>query len=121
MVPPLTGLGITSAIYPPLAELGFRLLADLSQSVLLFKLAFIAADLAVCFLLRARFGARRSVLYAWNPLILYSFAGGAHYDSWFGLCLVAAWLFWENGAFHRAAATLGMAVALKWISLPILI
>jgi hypothetical protein len=41
----------TSAIYPPLTQLGFRALAAISTSVLLFKLAFVLADLGVCWLL----------------------------------------------------------------------
>jgi alpha-1,6-mannosyltransferase len=110
----------TTAIYPPLTELGFRALAMISHSVLVFKLAFIGADLVVCLLLSKRFGLGHSLVYVWNPLILYSFAGGAHFDSWFILCLVAGWLLWEKGAQHRAAAMFGAATALKWISLPIL-
>jgi alpha-1,6-mannosyltransferase len=109
-----------TAIYPPLAELGFRALAMISPSVLFFKLVFVGADLVVCLLLSNRFGLARSLVYVWNPLILYSFAGEAHFDSWFILCLVAGWLLWEKGAQYRAAAMFGAATALKWISLPIL-
>jgi alpha-1,6-mannosyltransferase len=110
----------TTAIYPPLTELGFRAPAMISPSVLFFKLVFIGADLVVCLLLSKRFGLARSLVYVWNPLILYSFAGEAHFDSWFILCLVAGWLLWEKGAQNLAAAMFGAATALKWISLPIL-
>ncbi len=72
-----------TAIYPPLAEVGFRLLALASQTTLFFKLAFVAVDLVVCFVLTRRFGFARSLLYAWNPLAIYSSAGGAHFNSWF--------------------------------------
>ena len=82
----------TSAIYPPIAQWGFRALATLTPAVWLFKSAFILADLAICGLLSRHFGYQRTVLYAWNPLVLYAFAGGAHYDSWFLLPLVIAWL-----------------------------
>jgi alpha-1,6-mannosyltransferase len=81
-----------SAIYPPLTQLGFRLLATIAPNLYLFKLAFVLADLLVCWLLSQRFGHARSLLYAWNPMIIYAFAGGAHYDSWFVLplgCLVS--------------------------------
>jgi len=67
-----------SAIYPPLAQWGFRFLAAIAPSVLLFKAAFIAADLIICYLLARRYGYRRTVDYAWNPLILYCIAGGGH-------------------------------------------
>lgn len=108
-----------SAIYPPLAEVGFRILAAVSLSPLLFKAAFVVADLLVCLLLARRFGFTRSLLYAWNPLIVYSFAGGAHYDSWLLLCITAAWLAWENQHRIACALLIGAAVAIKWITVPI--
>lgn len=114
-----------SAIYPPITQLGFRGLAAIAPSILLFKLAFVAADLGVCWLLQRRFGLLRALIYAWNPLILYSFAGGAHYDSWFILPLVWAWLCLDTQP-RRAAITLaglgllGVSIATKWISLPII-
>ncbi|NEN95466.1 MAG: glycosyl transferase family 2, partial [Moorea sp. SIO3I7] len=45
-----------SAIYPPVAQLGFRLLALIDLKVWLFKIAFILADLLICWLLSRRFG-----------------------------------------------------------------
>ncbi|WP_017296810.1 hypothetical protein [Nodosilinea nodulosa] len=111
-----------SAIYPPITQLGFRLLAAMSATPALFKLAFVAADLAVAGLLYRRFGCDRATLYAWNPLIIYSFAGGGHYDSWFVLPLVAAWLLDEAAPARRSglwvAALVGISVAVKWVSLP---
>ena len=129
-----------SAIYPPIAQLGFRVLAFISPTVLLFKLAFVFADLSICWLLSRQFGNCSTLLYAWNPLILYSFAGAAHYDSWFMLPLVAAWLMghrmessgqlgkvkpeveqpnadrlWMGSAF-----LVGISIAIKWMSLPVL-
>ncbi len=113
-----------SAIYPPLTQLGFRVLAALSLNVVLFKAAFVGADLLVCGLLCRRFGNAKSMLYGWNPMILYSFAGGAHYDSWFVLPLVAAWLVAERTPraldWLWSALLLGISVAVKWMSLPIL-
>ncbi|MEL6902324.1 MAG: glycosyltransferase family 2 protein [Cyanobacteria bacterium J06606_4] len=120
-----------AAIYPPVAQLGFRLLAWVSPSVLLFKSAFVAADLAICGLLYRRFGAVASLLYAWNPMVMYSFAGGGHYDSWFLLPLVLAWLWWERAsdgsslgdrwpAQLGAALAVGVSIAVKWMSLPVL-
>ncbi|MEM9818893.1 MAG: glycosyltransferase family 2 protein [Cyanobacteria bacterium P01_D01_bin.6] len=132
-----------AAIYPPLAQLGFRLLAAISPSVLLFKLSLVAADLGICQLLSRRFGDRATLLYAWNPLVIYSFAGGAHYDSWFLLPLVAAWLIaeqvearsqhprkpaWQQPAGNgkprwqatKTAFLLGVSIAVKWMSLPVL-
>ena len=85
-----------SAIYPPLTQLGFWAISLLSSSVYLFKLGFVAADLGICALLGRRFGYGATLIYAWNPLVIYCFAGGAHYDSWFLFPLVMAWLWWEQ-------------------------
>ena len=108
-----------SAIYPPVTQLGFWLLALVGPSVLLFKLAFVAADLGVGWLLSRRYGRRATLLYAWNPLVIYSFAGGGHYDGWFVLPLVAAWL-WHETRPRLSALALGMSIAVKWVSLPLL-
>jgi Glycosyl transferase family 2 len=114
-----------SAIYPPLTQFGFRLLATISPNLYLFKLAFILPDLLVCWLLSRRFGSVQSALYAWNPMIIYSFAGGAHYDSWFILPLVVAWLMADREDSPRrplnwlwSAVWVGVSVAVKWMSLP---
>ncbi len=125
-----------SAIYPPLTQWGFRGLAAISTTVILFKIGFVLADLLICGLLRHRFGNARTLLYAWNPIILYSFAGGGHYDSWFILPLVAAWLWFDPPAPQSplqvphplqvpkevviSALLLGISIAIKWMSLPIL-
>ncbi len=89
---PLINHPEVSAVYPPLTQLVFRALAAISESVVWFKAVFILADLATCWLLVRRFGMAAALLYAWNPLVIYNFAGGGHYDSLFLLPLVAAWL-----------------------------
>lgn len=96
-----------SAIYPPLTQLGFWAISLLSSSVYLFKLGFVAADLGICALLGRRFGYGATLLYAWNPLVIYCFAGGAHYDSWFLLPLVMAWLWWEQPNALRSPLSKG--------------
>ncbi len=118
----------TTAIYPPLAQLLFRFHAAVGQQVVVFKLSFLAADLAICALLAARFGAARTALYAWNPLVIYGISGGGHYESWFLLPLVAAWLLAERDPPPRGPRPqawidllLGLSVALKWITLPLLL
>ncbi|ESA36788.1 glycosyl transferase [Leptolyngbya sp. Heron Island J] len=121
-----------SAIYPPITQLGFRTLASIGLWVSLFKAAFTAADLAICWLLGHRFGRRATLLYAWNPLVLYSFAGGGHYDSWFVLPLVMAWFWFDRPGgdtfdkpfppltYLGSSLLVGISIAVKWISLPIL-
>lgn len=108
-----------SAIYPPMAEVFFAMLAAVSPTVLCFKLAFASADLFTGWLLWRRYGGPASLFYLWNPLVIYSFAGGGHYDSLFVLALVLGWLAWDTGKSSRALIWIGIAVALKWMALPI--
>ena len=111
-----------------------------------FKVIFVAADLLTLALLRIRvkteavLPARRLVstsaaaCYAWNPAVVYAFAGAAHYDSLMVLALTAAavalHLSKGNGAAPRprsdgcwwagiSALCLGAAIALKLV--PILL
>ena len=109
-----------SAIYPPLAEWFFAGLAAVSPTAFFFKLAFTSADLLTGWLLWRRYGGASSLLYLWNPLVIYSFAGGGHYDSLFVLALVLGWQAWDAGKCSRALIWIGGAVALKWMALPIL-
>ena len=115
-----------SAIYPPLTQLGFRGLAAISPRVILFKSSFAIADLLICWLLTKKFSYLDTTLYAWNPLVIYSFAGGGHYDSWFILPLVAAWILLSNEKKSTflplliSSLLVGISIAVKWISLPIL-
>ncbi len=119
-----------SAIYPPITQWVFWVLAVIFPSVIIFKLAFIGADLIICWLLSRRFSYQKTLFYAWNPLIIYSFAGGGHYDSWFILPLIVAWLIFDSEDVYQtkklfkkyifSGLFLGISVAIKWISLPIL-
>ena len=113
-----------SAIYPPITQLGFRGLAAISPNVIWFKSSFAIADLLICWLLTKKFTYLQTTFYAWNPLIIYSFAGGGHYDSWFILPLVAAWILSNKQNIRSSILVplfVGISVAVKWISLPILL
>ncbi len=109
-----------AAVYPPLAEVVFAILATLHASVFFFKFVFVLADLTTGALLWFRFGRSTTLFYLWNPLILYAFAGGGHYDSFFLLALVAGWVAWDSKHQKAAVLALGAAVALKWMALPLL-
>ncbi len=83
------------AIYPPLAEAVFALLARGGNSPLGYKLLFASADLGVAAILRrllAREGSSPDVAawYAWNPLAVYVGAGAAHFDPLMVLALVGS-------------------------------
>ena len=122
-------------IYPPGAEVVFAALSRISDNPLLYKIVFAAADLASAgvLLLLLPSGSRYATAawYAWNPLVAYCFAGGAHFDSLMILPMVAGILLLtrcETAATERAkwlfataaAAALGVAIAIKLIPLLLL-
>ncbi|MGI8820430.1 MAG: glycosyltransferase 87 family protein [Chthoniobacterales bacterium] len=123
------------AIYPPGAELFFAFLTRISDSPLLDKLLFAAADLATAAVLlllvpgSQRY--RHTAFYAWNPLVVYCFAGAAHFDSLMVLPMLAGVLLltrFESTEDSRgkwllavaAAALLGIAISIKLIPLLLL-
>lgn len=132
------------AVDPPGAELLFKFLSSITDRPLFYKILSAIADLAVAALLLRLIGGenryREAAWYAWNPLVAYTFAGGAHYDSlmilamlggilalvrsttetkssskWF-LAVLAALLFGIAISFNLVAASflLLCAVALRW-------
>jgi alpha-1,6-mannosyltransferase len=135
------------AIYPPGAELLFAGLSRISDSPLLYKLLFAGADIAtIALLLRllpvAAVYDRRSsgsidsppaspvyaiaAWYAWNPLVVYSFAGAAHFDSLMILPMVAGILLltrFERETDSRrkwclaltTSAAFGIAISMKLV------
>src|SRR5437879_5528613 len=71
--------------YPAGAQLFFRAVTAIHESVLAFKIAFVACDFAIVLLLLN--GLRRSgqgehwvLAYAWNPLLATDVAGSGHID-----------------------------------------
>ncbi|MGI8889629.1 MAG: hypothetical protein ACR2G0_02455 [Chthoniobacterales bacterium] len=124
-----------SAIYPPGAELVFAALSRLGAGPLLYKLLFAVADLgAIAVLLRLIGGATRhldAAWYAWNPLVVYSFAGAAHFDSLMILPMLAGilCLVRSRSALDAAgrwrwavwgALALGAAISIKLVPLLLL-
>ena len=125
----------SQAIYPPGAELVFAGLSRLSASPLFYKLLFAAADLATAglLLLLLPAGSRYATAawYAWNPLVVYSFAGSAHFDSLMILPMIGGVLLltrFETAAAPRTkwllatatAALFGIAISIKLIPLLLL-
>jgi Dolichyl-phosphate-mannose-protein mannosyltransferase len=117
------------AIYPPGAELLFAGLSGTS-SPFLYKLLFTCADLGtIALLLLLVGGASRyadAAWYAWNPLVVYSFAGAAHFDSLMILPMTAGILLltrFEAATGSRrkwclalaASAAFGVAISVKLV------
>lgn len=124
------------AIYPPGAELIFAGMSRISDSPLFYKLVFTLADLAtIAVLLRLLGGATRygnAAWYAWNPLVVYCFAGAAHFDSLMILPTVAGILFltrFETETDSRrkwflalaASAAFGIAISVKLVPVLLLL
>ncbi len=112
------------AIYPPVAELGFALVARVWCSLLAFKLWVLLHDMALCALLawwcRRRGGsAWDALVYAWNPLVVAEYAGSAHHDPTGIFWLVAALALAERRPLASAGAAIA-AVLVKLVALPAL-
>ena len=132
-----------AAIYPPLTEAIFAGIAALGNSIWAYKALFALADLASIAVLRrllvqSGIAAENAAWYAWNPLVIYAFAGAAHFDSLMVFTLLGAICVLDEfsrlgTASHVArnssyvsvrywisALLLGMAVAIKIVPLVLL-
>jgi hypothetical protein len=112
------------AIYPPLAEGGFGLVARAWDSLIAFKLWVLLHDLALCAVL-AWWCAHRggsawdAIAYAWNPLVVVEYAGSAHHDPTGILWLVVALAWAERRPVVSALSALA-SVMVKLVTLPAL-
>lgn len=115
-------------VYPPLVELVFRATYRLIPqapgmgSVILSKLPFLLADLAVIFLLagwvRATGGRNFQVaIYAWNPLVVFEFAASGHNDALALAALVAASFAIIRGRAVVSTLLLTAGALAKWFPL----
>lgn len=122
------------AIYPPGAELVLAGLGCVSDGPLFYKLLFTGADIAtIAVLLRLLGGVSRyanAAWYAWNPLVVYSFAGAAHFDSLMILPMVAGVLCLTRFAgetdscrkwWLALAASVAFGVAISMKLVPVLL
>lgn len=108
----------TSA-YPPVAELFFQGLAVLRPlDTTIFKLAYLALDLATMALLGSLLRRRGQsplalIVYAWHPLPVFEFFGSLHVDV-LAVCLIVAALVLEaRGREVAAGVALGLATLTK--------
>jgi hypothetical protein len=100
------------AFDPPGTELLFKALGGVTDQSLFYKIVFAIADLAVAAVLLRLIGGeeryRNAAWYAWNPLVVYSFAGAAHFDSVVILALL-------GGILALAKSTLETESARQWL------
>jgi hypothetical protein len=109
-------------IYPPAAQVVFALVGRISQTVIAMKLAMLAFEtIAVLCLMRllslARLPLERVLIYAWNPLVLWSFACDGHVDAIAIGLLGLALLFRAERREGIAGAFLAGAVLVKFLPL----
>lgn len=121
-----------STIYPPAAQLVFRMLASVEPSVLLFKSAWVACDLGIAWAVARLAAARRStpgaspalLLYLWSPLAVLEIAWSGHLEPLALLPVLAALLLARSPRHVPAAgALLGLGAGVKFapaVGLPVL-
>jgi len=111
--------------YPAGAQLFFRIVTAIQESVLALKVAFVVCELAIALLLLnvlrfGRLGEHLVLAFAWNPLLAIEVAGSGHID------IVGALLLLVSGAAlvrrWRATAAIGfgLAVAVKFLPVVLL-
>jgi hypothetical protein len=111
--------------YPPAAQLFFRVVTAIRESVFTLKLAFVISEVALAFvlldLLRTSGRAAHLVLaYAWNPLLAIEVAGSGHIDIVGALFLVISVAALARRWRMIAALTFGLAVAVKFLPIVLL-
>ena len=107
-------------IYPPFAEMLFAAIAAISPTLLAMKAAMLAMEAVTIFcLLRllnlAGKPAAQVLIYAWNPLAIWEFAGNAHVDAAAAAMLVLALLLRATARPGLAGLTLGAAILTKFL------
>lgn len=110
--------------YPPGAQLFFRAVTAIHESIFALKLAFVFCDLAIVLVLldilrRSGQGAHWVLAYAWNPLLATEVAGSGHIDIVGALLLVIS--FAALGRRWRAVAAVAFALAVAVKFLPIVL
>ena len=111
-------------IYPPMAQVIYRAVASVAQSVRAVKIAMVGFECltAACLigLLRAAgLPSARVLIYAWNPLAVWAFAGNGHVDAAAAGLIAAALLARARQRDGIAGALLAMATLVKFFPLAI--
>jgi glycosyl transferase family 87 len=111
--------------YPAGAQLFFRGVTALHESVFALKVAFLLCDLTIVFLLldllrRTGQGAHWVLAYAWNPLLATEVAGSGHIDILGALLLMVSVAALMRRWRALAAVAFGLAVAVKLLPIVLL-
>lgn len=108
--------------YPPGSLLTFAGIAATAYHPLAFKAAFVIVDMSVVALIlltlrKRRLPLRNAAFYAFNPVVLISFAAEGHFDVLMLFGLAAAGLCVERKNWLWAGCFLALAVHMKFIAL----
>ncbi len=111
--------------YPAGAQLFFRAVTAIHQSVLAFKVAFVVCDAAIVFVLlhllrSGREGVHWVLAYAWHPLLALEVAGSGHVDIVGALLLVVSFAALARRWRTVAALAFALAVAVKLLPIVLL-
>ncbi|MFZ0135838.1 MAG: glycosyltransferase 87 family protein [Candidatus Sulfotelmatobacter sp.] len=111
--------------YPAGAELFFRAVTAIHESIFTLKVAFVACDLAIVLVLldilrRGQQGAHWVLAYAWNPLLAIEVAGSGHIDIVGALLLLVSFAALGRRWRTLAALAFGLAVVVKLLPIVLL-
>jgi hypothetical protein len=106
--------------YPAGAQLFFRGVTAIHESILAFKMAFVICDFAIVLLLlnvlrRSGEGEHWVLAYAWHPLVATNVAGSGHIDIVGALLLLVSFAALGRRWRMTAALAFGLAVAVKFL------
>jgi alpha-1,6-mannosyltransferase len=111
--------------YPPGAQLFFRAVTAIQESAFALKVAFVACEFGIVFVLLdllryTRQGVHLVLAFAWNPLLAIEVAGSGHVDIVGALLLVVSAAALVRRWRTTAAVALGLAVAVKFLPVVLL-
>ncbi len=111
--------------YPAGAQLFFRAVTAIHESVFALKIVFVVCDLAIVLVLLEvlrtnRQGAHWVLAYTWNPLLATEVAGSGHIDIVGALLLLMSFAALGRRWRMVAAVTFGLAVAVKLLPIVLL-
>lgn len=111
--------------YPPGAQLFFRAVTAIRESVFALKIAFVFCEAVIVILLldllhRNRLGQHLVLAFAWNPLLAIEVAGSGHVDILGAMLLVISVAALARRWRSTAAVTFGLAVAVKFLPIVLL-
>ena len=111
--------------YPAGAQLFFRAVTAIHESVFALKVAFVVCELAIVLVLldslhNSGQGAHWVLAFAWNPLLATEVAGSGHVDIVGVLLLLVSFAALERRWRTVAALAFGLAVAVKFLPVVLL-